>query len=266
MNAGALLSVSELEVTYNRVTVAVRGVNVEVRAGQIVALVGSNGAGKTTVLRAISGFIPMDAARITQGTVRFDGQALEHCAPHEVARRGVSIVPERDKVFQNLTIAENLASVATPKVSSTERRERESQVYEYFPRLHELRRREAGLLSGGERQMLAIAAALVARPRLLLIDELSQGLAPLIVQELAQRLQQIRKDLAITVLLVEQSAALALGIADYGYVLENGRIALQGTASELNGNQSVRNLYLGGIDGRRSYRDAWTNREGGPRG
>lgn len=262
MSGEALLAVRDLEVAYKRTTVALQGISLEVRRGQIAAIMGSNGAGKTTVLRAISGFLGIDSARVTRGSIRFRGQALENQPPHKIAPLGIGIVPEREKVFPNLTVADNLASVVTRGVGAAERRDREAQIFEYFPRLATLRRREAGLLSGGERQMLAVSAALLARPELLLIDELSQGLAPLIVQELAERLTQIRRDFAMTMLVVEQSAALALKIADYGFILENGRLALEGSAAELTGNERVQELYLGGkSDARRSYRDARARRE-----
>jgi len=179
--------------------------------------------------RAISGFLGIDDARVTDGSVTFKGRRIENRPPHEITRLGVVLVPERDKVFPNLTVAENLAAPFAP--SAQGRSASEEFVYHSFPRLADLRRRTAGLLSGGERQMLALGSALVCRPELLLVDELSLGLAPAIVEELMARLVQIRRDLGLTMVLVEQNAAAALAVADYGYVLENGRCVLDGDSA-----------------------------------
>ena len=248
----SLLKVEKLEVVYHRVITAVQGVSLEVPRGALVALLGNNGAGKTTTLRAISGFIGLDDARVTEGAITYAGERIESQPPHRVARRGIVLVPERRKVFENLTVDENLqAAVARPGG----RFERE-RVYDFFPALAALRRRDAGYLSGGERQMLAIGSALCCAPELLLVDELSQGLAPLLVQELMRRLQAIRAETGITILLVEQNAQIALEAADYGYVMENGRVVLDGTPQKLLAHQDIREFYLGSAgDGRRSYRD-----------
>lgn len=249
-----LLELRQLEVVYNRVITAVQGISLRVDAGAIVAVLGSNGAGKTTVLRAISGFIGLDDARITDGEIRFAGRPIESLAPHQVAARGVVLVPERSKVFENLSVAENLEAAVAP--SRQRRRELTQIVYEQFPRLAQLRDRESGYLSGGERQMLAIASALVCDPRLLLIDELSQGLAPVVVEDLMQRLVALRDQLGLTLLVVEQNAQVALSFADHGYVLENGRVVLDGDARRLLEHGDVQEFYLGGQrESRRSYRD-----------
>jgi branched-chain amino acid transport system ATP-binding protein len=251
-----LLQVDRTEVVYKRVITAVQGVTLSVRPGQIVALLGTNGAGKTTTLRAISGFLGLDDARVTEGSIAFAGTRIENRPPHEIARLGVALVPEREKVFPNLTVAENLAAPVPRRTTAAERRRQDEQVYHYFPRLAELRNRVGGLLSGGERQMLAIAGGLMCQPRLLLVDELSLGLAPVVVKDLTQRLAIIRAELGIAVLLVEQSAAVALEIADYAYVMENGRIVLDGDRERLSGHQDVQEFYLGQTSGeRRSYRD-----------
>jgi branched-chain amino acid transport system ATP-binding protein len=251
-----LLHVEKIEVVYKRAITAVQGITLMVRNNQIVALLGTNGAGKTTTLRAISGFLGIDDARVTEGTVTFDGLRLDNRPPHETASRGVVLVPEREKVFPNLTVAENLAAPVPRAANAAERRRQEEQIFHLFPRLAELRRRVAGLLSGGERQMLAIASALMCRPQLLLIDELSLGLAPVVVEDLTRRLTAIRDELGIAILLVEQSAAVALEIADYAYVLENGRIVLDGDRERLKGHQDVQEFYLGQVGGeRRSYRN-----------
>jgi branched-chain amino acid transport system ATP-binding protein len=252
-----LLAVDKLEVVYQRAITAVQGITLSARQGQIVGILGTNGAGKTTLLRAISGFHGIDDARVTEGSIRFKGARIDNGEPHRIARAGIALVPERDKVFPNLTVAENLAVPAAPSVSGAERRRREEQVAQFFPRLGELRGRTAGLLSGGERQMLAIASALVCRPELLLVDELSLGLAPVVVDDLMARLLQIRRDLGIAILLVEQSAAVALEVADHSYVLENGRVVLDGDSARLKGHADIQEFYLGQArEGqRRSYRD-----------
>jgi branched-chain amino acid transport system ATP-binding protein len=250
----ALLQVDKIEVVYKRVITAVQGVTLSVGPKQIVAILGTNGAGKTTTLRAISGFLGLDDARITEGAISFEGRRIENAPPHDIAARGIVLVPERDKVFPNLTVAENLA-VPVSRASAAERRRQDERIYSLFPRLAELRQRIGGLLSGGERQMLSIAGALMCGPRLLLVDELSLGLAPVVVQDLTRRLLAVRDELRVAVLLVEQSAAAALTIADHAYVMENGRIVLDGDRERLRSHQDVQEFYLGQAGGeRRSYR------------
>jgi branched-chain amino acid transport system ATP-binding protein len=251
-----LLAIDGLEVTYHRVAVALHGVSLRVMPQTIVALVGNNGAGKTTTLRAISGFIGLDDARVTAGRIRFAGQGIENQPPHANTTRGIVLVPERDKVFPNLTVAENLAVATSRRANAAERRRLEAMVFQFFPALTPLRSRIAGLLSGGERQMLAFGSAIVCKPELLLVDELSLGLAPVVVEDLARRIAGIRRELGISVLLVEQNVGVALAIADYGYVLENGRVALEGPTAELRGRREIQQSYLGQAGGeeRRSYR------------
>jgi branched-chain amino acid transport system ATP-binding protein len=251
-----LLAVDKIEVVYHRAVKAVQGITLKAEAGQIVALLGTNGAGKTTTLRAISGFLGLDDARVSEGTISFKGERIENRLPYENTRRGIVLVPERDKVFPNLTVAENLAAPVPRGTSHAERRRREALVYQFFPQLGELKTRIGGLLSGGERQMLALASALVCRPELLLVDELSLGLAPVVVEDLLRRLAEIRRELGITILIVEQSATVALEIANYGYVMENGRIVLDGTAERLRSHPDIQEFYLGRTGGeRKSYRD-----------
>ncbi len=246
MSEELLLKVEKLEVTYQRVITAVQGVSLAVPRGALVTILGTNGAGKTTTLRAISGFIGLDDAQITEGAIQYRSQRIEREPPHRITARGIVLVPERSKVFENLTVGENLEAA---------KRHGAERVYEFFPRLAELRRREAGLLSGGERQMLAIGTALMCEPELLLVDELSQGLAPVLVEQLMERLQTIRRQLNMTVLLVEQNARMALQVADYGYVMENGRVVIDGTPERLRAHADVAEFYLGGSAARRSYRD-----------
>jgi branched-chain amino acid transport system ATP-binding protein len=251
----ALLSVENIEVVYQRAIVAVHDLSFSVKAGQIVVLLGTNGAGKTTTLRAISGFLGLDDARVSKGVISFNGAKIENLPPYETARRGISLVPERDKVFPNLTVAENLLAPVAHNISRSERSRREDVVYGFFPRLAELRKRVGGLLSGGERQMLALGCALVCHPLLLLIDELSLGLAPIVLEELMQQVVRIRNEFGITIVIVEQNAVASLAVADYGYVLENGRVVLEGSAEQLRSTGGVRESYLGrGVSGeRRSY-------------
>ena len=227
--------------------------------GQIVGILGTNGAGKTTLLRAISGFHGIDDARVTEGTITLQGPAhRERRAAHESRRPASRWCRSARRCFPNLTVAENLivpvAHRASPPPNGGGAR---SRCMQFFPKLGDLRHRTAGLLSGGERQMLAIAGALVCKPELLLVDELSLGLAPVVVDDLMARLLQIKRELGITILLVEQSAAVALEVADYGYVLENGRIVLDGDKARLLGHPDIQEFYLGQSSGgkRRSYRD-----------
>lgn len=249
-----LLQVTNLEVVYQQVITAIRGVSFHVNEGAIVALIGTNGAGKTTTLRAVSGFIGLDDARCTEGTIRYRSAAIQNRPPHRAARRGIVLVPERDKVFESLTVQENLeVSVSRRGAGGISK----NRALEFFPALHQLRGRLAGYLSGGERQMLTLAAALACGPELLLVDELSLGLAPLVVQELLDTLRLIRRELGITVLLVEQNAKAALSVADHAYVIENGRVVLDGSPERLAGHPDVQEFYLGQgqSETRRSYRD-----------
>ena len=253
-----LLRMEKVEVLYQKVIAAIHGVSLDVFPGQITVLLGANGAGKTTTLRAVTGFLGSDDAKVSAGTIRFAGEAIENRQPQEVAARGVVIVPERNKVFETLTVIENLDATGSDGVKGNATRRRMiERVFEYFPRLAPARNRLAGYLSGGERQMLAMGAALACSPRLLLVDEMSLGLAPRIVEDLLERLVTLKKELGLTVLLVEQSAHLALEIADYGYIMENGRIVLDGTPERLREHKDVQEFYLGQVGGkkRRSYRD-----------
>ena len=249
----ALLAVDKLEVVYHRAITAVQGISLSVGNRQIVAILGTNGAGKSTTLRAVSGFLGIDDARVTDGSIVYRGERIENHSPDATTRRGVVLVPERDKVFPNLTVAENLA---VPFSRGRDQRTREALAFQLFPKLAELRTRTAGLLSGGERQMLALASALMCEPRLMLVDELSLGLAPVVVEDLMARLVQIRQELGISIVIVEQNAAAALAIADYGYVLENGRVVLDGDGARLRAHGDIQEFYLGQAGGaeRRSYR------------
>ncbi|MBW1704349.1 MAG: ABC transporter ATP-binding protein [Deltaproteobacteria bacterium] len=248
-----VLKVSKLEVVYHHVSTAIQGVSFNVSDGELFALIGANGAGKTTTLRAISGFLRADNADITDGEIIFLGQKLNRLAPHKITSMGIALVPERNKVFETLTTDENLAVSVS---QSRERKQIERTIYEYFPRLKTHKNHLAGFLSGGERQMLAIGQALLCAPRLLLLDEVSMGLAPLIVSDLLKTLVQMKDDLDLTILLVEQNAAAALDIANYAAVMENGRIVFDGTSQKLLAHDDVREFYLGlRKTGEQSYTD-----------
>lgn len=260
---GVLLRVDQIEVLYQRAIRGVQNVSLEVADRQIVALIGANGAGKSTTLRATSGFIGLDRAKVSHGTITFDGKRIDNALPHQNARRGILLVPEREKIFPNLTITENLAATVSWGQSAVDRRRQEALVYDFFPRLGELKSRQAGLVSGGERQMLAIASRLVVSPRLLLIDELSLGLAPVIVESLTSTLLEIRSRLEIAMLIVEQNATTALALADHVYLLESGSVVANASASEFRANLDVRSLYFGDQgDHGKNYRDARRLRDG----
>ena len=246
-----LLDVRQLEVVYNHVATAVQGVSLEVADRQIVAVIGTNGAGKTTTLRAISGFLPAEDVAITDGSITFESKPLAGRLPHDISRRGVVLVPERNKLFDTLTVQENLHFNLTRR-----RREIRDKVFDYFPRLGERKSQIAGLLSGGEKQMLAIGMSLVCEPKLLLVDELSLGLAPIVTEEIMGILQNINRQLGLAMLIVEQNAAAALRVASFGYVLEGGRVVFKGACAKLMEHQDIKEFYLGGAEGKtRSYRD-----------
>jgi len=249
----AMLEVRKLEVVYHHVSTAVQGVSFQVHMGMIFALIGANGAGKTTTLRAISGFLGADNAEITDGEVVFSGKRLNGLPPHKITDLGIVIVPERKKIFETLTTSENLRISPSQK---TTRITNEEMIYEYFPGLRMHRQHLAGFLSGGEAQMLAIGQALLCSPKLIMIDELSMGLAPIVVSSLLQTLVRMRKDLDLTVLVVEQNAAAALELADYAAVMENGRIVFDGTPQKLLAHEDIREFYLGVRDtGQKNYMD-----------
>jgi branched-chain amino acid transport system ATP-binding protein len=237
-----LLELENLEVVYHHVATAIQGVSLRVPERAIVALLGTNGAGKTTTLRAASGFLGGDDARIVGGRVVFLGSDVTGTVPHVLARRGLVLVPERDKVFETLTVQENLKALVPGRAGAAVGLD---QVFHYFPVLAERRRQVAGYLSGGERQMLALATALLCRPRVLLVDELSLGLAPIVVEALMALVRRLRDELGLAVLLVEQNAGAALAVADHGYVMEHGRVVFDGTAERLSAHEDVREFYLG---------------------
>jgi branched-chain amino acid transport system ATP-binding protein len=244
VTGATLLDVTDLRVTYDRVAVALHGISLSVPHGGIVAVLGANGAGKTTTLRAIGGLLRSETGRVSGGKVRFDGASLVRKPPHWIARRGVGIVPERNKVFASLTVQDNLGSV--PVLHGSERRKAmEEFVLDLFPALGQRLRNQAGLLSGGERQMLAVARALLLEPKILLADELSFGIAPVMVGRLLDALRTVNREQGISILLVEQNAAAAFELATHVYVLDNGRVSMHGTPTELEARTDIQQAYFG---------------------
>ncbi|USQ82130.1 ABC transporter ATP-binding protein [Ornithinimicrobium faecis] len=249
-----MLALNNVEVIYDDVILVLRGLSLAVPEGKIVALLGSNGAGKSTTLKAVSGLLPSEHGEVTDGSVTFQGQDITKLDAPERVKLGMSLCMEGRHVFEHLTIAENLVAGAYTQKTSAEELD---LVYTYFPKLADMRSRVAGYLSGGEQQMLAIGRALMARPKLLMLDEPSLGLAPLLVQEIFGYIKRLNEERGLTVLVIEQNARRALEIADHGYIMEQGRIVLEGDAKDLRENPDVKEFYLGlGEEGgRKSYRD-----------
>jgi branched-chain amino acid transport system ATP-binding protein len=256
----AILAVNGLEVVYSDVILVLRGVSLEVPTGSIVALLGANGAGKTTLLRAVTGLLRVHRGAVTKGNITFDGHDIAGQDPARIVRHGVSQVMEGRRVFAELTVDENLKAGGFTRRDKTELRNSYDRVMTLFPKLGDRRKSTAGYLSGGEQQMLAIGRALMQSPRLLLLDEPSLGLAPLIVEQIRQIIVDINSQ-GTSVLLVEQNATMALSIANYGYVMENGRVVKDGPGQELLADKDIQEFYLGvGEAGRKSFRDVKTYR------
>jgi len=251
------LSVNNIEVIYDHVILVLRGVSLQVPKGRIVALLGANGAGKTTTLKAISNLLSAERGDVTKGTIEFEGQRVDRLTPNELVRRGVCQVMEGRHCFAHLTVEENLLTGAfTRKASRGEIRAALEKVYHYFPRLKQRRESMAGYTSGGEQQMTAVGRALMARPSMILLDEPSMGLAPQIVEEIFDIVGNLNRQENVSFLLAEQNTNVALRFADYGYILENGRVVMDGAAQELAQNEDVKEFYLGlSTAGRKSFRD-----------
>jgi len=252
-----LLALNNIEVIYDHVILVLRGVSLSVSEASIVALLGANGAGKTTTLKAISNLLKAERGDVTKGSIEFAGQRIDRLSPPDVVRRGIIQVMEGRHCFGHLTVEENLLTGAFTR--GHDRRaiaEDLEKVYTYFPRLRERRKSLAGYTSGGEQQMTVIGRAMMALPRMILLDEPSMGLAPLLVEEIFEIVHLLNRETKVGFLVAEQNSNVALRYAGYGYVLENGRIVLDGSAEELRKNEDVREFYLGlGSSGRRSYRD-----------
>ena len=247
--AAAVLEINNIEVIYNKAVQVLHGLSLAVPRGQIVALLGSNGAGKTTTLKAISNLLALEDGEMSRGTVRFAGRDTAQLRPHQLVRAGLFHVMEGRHVFEDLTVEENLTA-ATYALSGRDagaaaRRADFDLVYDYFPRLHERRKGLAGYLSGGEQQMLAIGRALIARPTLILLDEPSLGLSPLLVESIFSIIARINAEQGVSMLLVEQNASMALAVAHSGYILENGKVVIDGSAETLSADADVREFYLG---------------------
>jgi branched-chain amino acid transport system ATP-binding protein len=242
----AALEISDLDVVYGGAIVAVSGLSLTVPDGGFVALLGANGAGKTTTLKTISGLLPFERGRIAAGSIRFFGEEIGGVPSYQLARRGLLHVREGRHVFANMTVEENLVAATFALTGRASASPDFDAIYGYFPQLAQRRKLPAGFLSGGEQQMLAIGRALVGNPRLILVDEASLGLAPFLAAEIFQILDRINRERRLAILVVEQSVTLALRHATYGYLLENGRLAMQGTAHELTDREQLSNRYLGG--------------------
>jgi branched-chain amino acid transport system ATP-binding protein len=253
----AMLAINNIEVVYDRVILVLKGVSIDVGEGAITTLLGANGAGKTTTLKAISGVLRSERGEVTKGTVQLGERRIDGLRAHDVTRLGLVQVFEGRRVFENLTTEENLIAGGHVQTDGGAVKQGIELVYSYFPRLKERRHQLSGYLSGGEQQMLAIGRALMSRPRVVLLDEPSLGLAPMLVEEIFGIVGRLVKQEKLSVLLVEQNAAMALAVADHGYVMENGRIVLEGPADKLRDNSDIKEFYLGLNEGgaRKSYRD-----------
>jgi branched-chain amino acid transport system ATP-binding protein len=255
--AKAYLCVNSIEVIYDHVILVLKGVSLEVPQGKIVALLGANGAGKTTTLKAISNLLRAERGDVTKGTIEFEGRRVDRLTANELVKLGICQVMEGRHCFQHLTVEENLLTGAfTRKLSRAQLKSELEKVYHYFPRLKQRRTSLAGYASGGEQQMTAVGRALMARPSMILLDEPSMGLAPQIVEEIFGIVRDLNSNERVSFLLAEQNTSVALRFADYGYILENGRVVLDGVAADLAQNEDVKEFYLGlSTTGRKSFRD-----------
>jgi len=245
-----ILSLNSIEVLYDSVLMAIKGVSLEVPNGGMVALLGSNGAGKSTTLKAISGLLKSERGRVSRGEIRFDGQIIGDVPPQDRVAMGICHVIEGRRVFEHLTPDENLEAAAPVAMSRQKINDEKARIYGYFPRLAERKTSQSGYLSGGEQQMLAIGRALMTQPRLLMLDEPSLGLAPFLVAEIFGIIQKINREQGVSILLVEQNALAALEIVSHGYLIENGRVVMHDTAEALKANSDIQEFYLGGGDGK----------------
>ncbi|MCJ7683767.1 MAG: ABC transporter ATP-binding protein [Desulfobacteraceae bacterium] len=252
-----MLKVNNIEVVYMNVIRVLRGVSLTIADGQIVALLGANGGGKTTTLKAISGMLKTEEGEVTDGSIEFNGKRIDRYGPEDIASMGITQIMEGRRVLEHLSVEENLLVGAYRRKDRQGVKQDLKMVSDYFPPIKRLRRRMSGYLSGGEQQMLVIGRALMARPELMLLDEPSLGLAPLMVQEIYEIIQKINTNQKMAILLVEQNVRAALGIANYGHVLENGRVVLSDSAENLRDNEDVREFYMGlsAVGSQKSYRE-----------
>jgi len=252
-----MLKVNNIEVTYHGVILVLRGVSLEVGDGKVVSLLGANGAGKSTTLKAISGLLKTEVGRVSRGSIHFDGQQIERSDPEELAKMGIVQVMEGRRILEHLSVEDELLAsgyIVRRRFNLSKELER---IYHYFPKLRDLRHHTSGYCSGGEQQMLVIGRALMSHPKLVLLDEPSLGLAPMLVQEIFGIVKAINEEEKVSFLIVEQNAVAALDVAEYGYVMENGRMVLDGTSAQLEKNEDVKEFYLGfgTLSQRKSYRD-----------
>lgn len=254
---GSILKINNIEVKYHEVILVLKGVSIEVPRGGIIALLGANGAGKSTTLKAISGLLKHEDGRITDGSIEFEGQRIDKLSTEKIARTGIVQVIEGRRVFEHLTVEQNLKAGAHMRRKNFSVREGLEKVYHYFPRLREKRHELAGFTSGGEQQMTVLGRAMMTGPKLILLDEPSMGLAPLLIHEIFNIITMLNREQGISILLVEQNAKLALSVAPYAYVLENGRVVMDDTSEKLRENPDIKDFYLGLTDlgGRKSFRD-----------
>jgi branched-chain amino acid transport system ATP-binding protein len=255
--AAPYLNVNNIEVIYDHVILVLKGVSLQVAQGSIVALLGANGAGKTTTLKAISNLLRAERGDVTKGNIEFKGARVDQLTPSELVKKGVIQVMEGRHCFQHLTVEENLLTGAyTRRASRADIKRDLEMVYNYFPRLKQRRNSQSGYTSGGEQQMTAIGRALMARPEMILLDEPSMGLAPQIVEEIFEIVRDLNQREKVSFLLAEQNTMVALRYADFGYILENGRVVMEGAAAELSANEDVKEFYLGvSSAGRKSFRE-----------
>jgi len=252
----SILKLNNVEVMYHEVILVLKGVSIEVPQGGIVALLGANGAGKSTTLKSISGLLKHEDGEVTDGSIDFLGEKIHHLPAEEVAKKGIFQIIEGRRVFEHLTVEENLRVGAHLRGRGSATKERLEMVYNYFPRLRERKNVLAGFTSGGEQQMTVIGRALMANPKLMLLDEPSMGLAPLLIKEIFDIITRLNGEEKISILLVEQNVKLALTVAAYGYVLENGRLVMHDTSEKLRANPDIRDFYLGlsEMEVRKSFR------------
>ncbi len=254
--AEPILKIKNIEVRYHEVILVLKGVSIEVPRGGIIALLGANGAGKSTTLKAISGLLKVEDGEVTDGAIDFEGRHIHHEKASRISKMGIVQVIEGRRIFEHLTVEENLKVGAHLRKTGSVREGLE-MVYHYFPRLREKRSETAGFVSGGEQQMTVVGRALMTEPKLVLLDEPSMGLAPMLIHEIFNIIMQLNREQSISILLVEQNAKLALNVAPYAYIMETGRIVMDDTAEKLSENEDIKDFYLGLSDkgGRKSFRD-----------
>jgi branched-chain amino acid transport system ATP-binding protein len=252
-----MLKVNNIEVTYHGVILVLRGVSLAVDDGKIISLLGANGAGKSTTLKAVSGLLKTEVGRVSRGDIHFGGHSIQRADPEEIAKMGIIQVMEGRRILEQLTVEDELLAAGYIARKRLRSREALGRAYAYFPKLKDLRRQTSGYLSGGEQQMLVIGRALMSHPKLVMLDEPSLGLAPMLVEEIFGIVRKINEEEKVSILIVEQNAVAALDLAEYGYVMENGRIVLDGTSEQLKENEDVKEFYLGfgALSQRKSYRD-----------